>query len=428
MTAAISGVECSHPVGRVTGVLGNQIHVKGLPSDTGLGDRVQFSGATGTLLGEIIRLHPDQVDVLVEGVADGVSIGTIVRRIARPVFAPDFGWIGRVIDPDGMPLDGRPLWPGRESAATHGKVLAANSRRSMGTRMETGIATLNTLLPIVRGQRVGLFAGSGVGKSTLLAKLAQGIEADVIVIALVGERGREVRDFTQTHLGAEGMARTIVVAATSDRAPSVRRRCVWSATSVAEHFRDAGLQVLLLCDSVTRFCESHREVAVAAGEGANLRGFPPSTQGAVAALCERAGPGMDDTGDITAVYTVLVAGSDMEEPVADMMRGILDGHIILDRTIAEGGRFPAIDVLRSVSRALPAAADAVENQLINQARRTIALYDGAEMMIKSGLYEAGSDPDLDKAIDRHDSLEKFLALTDGRSAQAHFAALKQTLT
>lgn len=427
MTAAIAALEGACPVGRVTGVIGNQIHVSGLPPDTGLGDRVQLLGMTGPLLGEIIRLHPEQVDVLVEGVADGVSIGTIVRRVARPTFAPHIGWIGRVIDPDGLPLDGRPLWPGKESASAYGKVLPANSRRPMGARMETGIAALNTLLPIVRGQRVGLFAGSGVGKSTLLAKLAQGIEADVIVIALVGERGREVRDFTQTHLGAAGMARTIVIAATSDRAPSVRRRCVWSATAVAEHFRDAGLQVLLLCDSVTRFCESHREVAVAAGEGANLRGFPPSTQGAVAALCERAGPGTEGIGDITAVYTVLVAGSDMEEPVADMMRGILDGHIILDRTIAEGGRFPAIDALRSVSRALPAAADAVENDLINRARRVIALYDGAEMMIKSGLYETGSDPELDKAIDCHEPLEKFLSLTDGRPAQAHFAALKQTL-
>jgi flagellum-specific ATP synthase len=253
------------------------------------------------------------------------------------------------------------------------------------------------------------------------------VNADIIVIALVGERGREVRHFTQDVLGLEGMARAIVVAATSDTAPHMRRRCAWAATAVAEYFRDQGLQVLLLCDSVTRFCEAHREVAASAGEETSLRGFPPSTGGAIAALCERAGPGQEGTGDITAIYTVLVAGSDMEEPVADMLRGILDGHIILDREIAERGRFPAIDVLRSVSRALPAAATPLENSLINQTRKRLGTYDKAALMIQAGLYEAGSDKDIDAAIKSQPAIERFLALKDGKSPEQHFAALRLAL-
>jgi len=308
-----------------------------------------------------------------------------------------------------------------------GEVLPANDRRPLGARMETGIAALNTLLPLVSGQRVGLFAGSGVGKSTLLANLAKGISADIIVIALVGERGREVREFTAKTLGEDGMRRAIVVAATSDRSPNIRRRCAWSATAIAEYFRDKGLQVLLLCDSITRFCEAHREVAVASGENANLRGYPASTNGIVAGLCERAGPGLETVGDITAIYTVLVAGSDMEEPIADMMRGILDGHIVLERKIAERGRFPAIDILRSVSRSLPAAADKVENELIALARKHISTYDKSEMMIKAGLYEAGSDKELDRAVESHDRLDRFLEIIDGRAATAHFASLRQCL-
>lgn len=427
MTIALQSLEVACPTGRAIGVAGNTVKVDGLPGQTQLGDRVSLSVAGMTLAGEIIRLGTGAHDVLVDGSADGVAIGTPVRKLPRPRFAPHDGWIGRVIDPDGQPLDGRPLLPGLGQAGLQRNPPSPHQRKPLGKRMETGLSALNTFLPLVQGQRIGLFAGSGVGKSTLLAQLARGIDADVIVIALVGERGREVRHFTEDVLGPEGMKRAVVVAATSDRAPQVRRRCAWAATATAEYFRDQGKQVLLLCDSVTRFCEAHREVAVSAGEAAQLRGFPASTSGAVAALCERAGPGVAGTGDVTAVYTVLVAGSDMEEPIADMMRGILDGHIVLDRKIAEQGRFPAIDVLRSVSRSLPGAADDIENRLITQARQRLATYDRAALMVQAGLYEAGSDPDIDTAIASHSALEKFLTLTDGRTAKHHFAALKQSL-
>jgi flagellum-specific ATP synthase len=197
--------------------------------------------------------------------------------------------------------------------------------------LETGTAVFDTLLPLVQGQRIGLFAGSGVGKSSLLARLARGVQADVVVIALIGERGREVKDFTDDVLGPEGMARSVVVAATSDQPPVVRRRCAWAAMAVAEHFRDMGLHVLFLADSVTRFAEAHREVALAGGEVAALRGHPPSVAHAIMSLAERAGPGAEGTGDITAVFSVLVAGSDMEEPVADILRGVLDTQGVKDR-------------------------------------------------------------------------------------------------
>jgi flagellum-specific ATP synthase len=280
----------------------------------------------------------------------------------------------------------------------------------------------------VQGQRIGLFAGSGVGKSTLLGDLARGNGADVIVIGLVGERGRELRHFIQDVLGPDGMAKSVVIAATSDRAPQVRRRCALAAMTVAEHFRDAGKQVLLIIDSVTRFCEAHREVAVAAGEAANLRGYPVSTGAAIAGLCERAGPGAGDMGDITAIFSVLVAGSDMEEPVADMLRGVLDGHVVLDRDIAERGRFPAVNVLRSVSRALPAAATAQENSMIAQARAHLAAYERSALMIQSGLYVPGSDKSIDAAIACYQALDDFLTIKDQRGPLAHFAKLRQAMS
>jgi len=428
VTAAIAHASARRRVGRVAKVAGTRIHIVGLPRQSKIGERVFVGDERADIAGEIIAITQDGVDALIDGSTDGVAVDDPVTLSPPPRFAPSANWIGRVVDPDGLPLDGRPLLPGVAERSIWNRPPKAHARRGFGARLETGYAILNTMLPIVQGQRIGLFAGSGVGKSTLLGDLAKVIEADVIVISLVGERGRELRHFVEDVLGAEGMARSIVVAATSDRAPQVRRRCAWSATTVAEYFRDQGHQVLLLCDSVTRFCEAHREVASFAGEAANLRGFPPSTAGAVAGLCERAGPGSHNMGDITAIYTVLVAGSDMEEPVADMLRGVLDGHIVLDRQIAEAGRFPAIDVLRSVSRALPAAATRVENDIIKKARAHLGAYDRAPLMVQAGLYEQGSDPQVDAAIAVHDELEKFLAAKDKRPATVHFSALRKIVS
>lgn len=409
LTAEIASLPRFMPVGRVAEVGRTTLAVAGL-EECSVGDRVQLARADGSsLAGEIARVTDGGVAVLPEGPTDGVRLGAPVAARGPAVIAPDASWIGRVIDPDGRPLDGRPLLRGLQARPLRAAPPGAGARRPLGDRLVTGLAAFDTLLPLVRGQRVGLFAGSGVGKSSLLAMLAQGVNADVIVLALIGERGREVRDFVERVLGPRGMARTVVVAATSDQAPLLRRRCAWTAMAVAEHFRDEGCQVLLLADSVTRFAEAHREIALAEGEPAGLRGFPPSTVQAVTHLSERAGPGAGQAGDITAVFTVLVAGSDMEEPVADLMRGTLDGHVVLSRRIAERGRFPAIDLLRSVSRSLPEAASEEENALIALARRRIAAYEDAETMVQAGLYTTGSDPEIDAAIEAWPKLERFLA-------------------
>lgn len=300
-------------------------------------------------------------------------------------------------------------------------------RRRLGARLDTGLAVFDTLLPIVQGQRIGLFAGSGVGKSTLLSQLAKGVSADVVVIAMIGERGRELREFVESTLGPQGMARAVVVAATSDQSPLMRRRCAWAAMTVAEHFRDAGRHVLFLADSITRFAEAHREIALAGGESPSYRGFPPSTANLIMALAERSGPGPEGAGDITGIFSVLVAGSDMEEPIADILRGVLDGHVVLDRTIAERGRFPAIDVLKSVSRSLPQAASTQENALIARARAVLGAYAESELMIRAGLYAAGSDPVLDEAVRLYPGLDGFVAKR-AENAQESFALLAESLS
>ena len=243
---------------------------------------------------------------------------------------------------------------------------------------------------------------------------------------MVGERGRELREFVESVLGPEGMARAVVVAATSDQSPLMRRRCAWAAMAVAEHFRDAGRHVLFLADSITRFAEAHREIALASGEAPSHRGFPPSTSQMIMALAERSGPGPEGSGDITAIFSVLVAGSDMEEPVADILRGVLDGHVVLDRAIAERGRFPAVEVLRSVSRSLPHAATDPENALIGRARAALGLYAESELMIKAGLYAPGSDPKLDEAVRLWPALDGFAARTSP-DAGTSFAMLADAL-
>jgi flagellum-specific ATP synthase len=281
----------------------------------------------------------------------------------------------------------------------------------VGTRIETGIKAIDTLLPLCRGQRLGIFAGSGVGKSSLLAMLARHVAVDVIVIGLIGERGKEVNEFLEDTLGPEGMARAVTVIATSDEPPLVKRQAARLTLAVAEFFRDQGQQVLCLFDSITRFAEAQREIGLASGEPPTSRAYPPSTFSEMSALLERAGPGRrnDSQGDITAVFTVLVQGGDMDEPVADAVRAILDGHLVLNRSIAEHGRFPAIDVLKSVSRALPACHSASENELVAAARKAIADYEAMGTMIRIGAYRAGSDPAIDHAIRLRPEFESFLA-------------------
>ncbi|WP_299888523.1 FliI/YscN family ATPase [uncultured Ruegeria sp.] len=415
-------------VGLVSGVAHGVIEISGLTKQARIGDLLTLQRCSGPdLAGEVLDVGANHIHMMPNSAPDGVSLGDRVCLDPSPDFAPGMHWLGRVIDPFGNALDGKPLLNGGQDRNIQQAPPPAVRRKPLGERMATGLAVLNTMLPILRGQRIGLFAGSGVGKSTLLATLARSMQADVVVVALIGERGREVNEFVTRALGPETMKHSVVVAATSDQSALARRRCAWSAASLAEYLRDQGMHVLLLADSVTRFAEAHREIAVAMGESPSLRGFPPSVTPLIANLCERAGPGTQDQGDITAVFSVLVAGSDMDEPVADMLRGVLDGHIVLSRDIAERGRFPAIDLSRSVSRSLPGAASEAENQIIAETRKLVGSYEQSEVMIKAGLYSEGADPLLDQAVRVHDELDSFFGKADAEGVENSFSHLSLIL-
>jgi flagellum-specific ATP synthase len=396
--AALDRVSNHRRRGRVVALAEAAIEVAGLTHQARIGDGIVVDAAGTAVAGEIVGVRERYVRAMTYAPCDGISIGSRVTLDRRDGVHPSARWIGRIVDAFGAPLDGRPLAPGTATAPLRRAAPEPARRKPLGGRIATGLAVFDTMLPLARGQRIGIFAGSGVGKSTLLADLARGVEADVVVLGLIGERGREVNHFVGDVLGAAGMARSVVIAATSDQSPLVKRRAAWMAMATAEVFRDEGAHVLLLLDSLTRFAEAHREIALTAGEAPTLRAFPPSTANLIAALCERAGPGPVGSGDITGICSVLVAGSDMEEPVADITRGVLDGHVVLDRAIAERGRFPAVDVRRSVSRSLPAIASDGENARLGAARRVLTAYEEAALMIQTGLYAAGSDAEVDRAI------------------------------
>jgi flagellum-specific ATP synthase len=314
-----------------------------------------------------------------------------------------------VLDAFGTPLDDGPPPPaGLRVYPLDGSPVPAHRRRPLGPRLELGLRALDLFTPCRRGQRLGLFAGTGVGKSTALAMAARRSGADALVVALIGERGRELLEFVRETLGADGLARSVVVAATSDQPPLVRRRAAHAALAIAEALRDDGLDVLLLFDSVTRYAMALREIHLAAGEPPTARGYPPSVFAALPRLLERAGTGAGP-GSITALFSVLVEGDDTEEPIADAVRGILDGHVVFDRRLAERGLYPAIDVLRSLSRSAPGCYAPEEAALVLEARRVLALAGEMAELVQLGAYKAGTDPAVDRALRLRPLLERLIA-------------------
>ena len=424
LTEEIASLSFKTRRGYVTGVIAGKLELSGLDICANIGDIVEvIDGNNAGLKSEIVSITKGKTTSLPFSNAGFPAIGDTVELSTNSDLKPNDSWIGRVIDAFGDPLDGRSIFPGSIKAPLWNSPPSARERRSLTTRLSTKMAIMDTILPIARGQRIGIFAGSGVGKTTLLANLAKNIEAEIIVIGLVGERGREIRDFIEKGLGVEGMKRCVIVAATSDQSPLIKRRAAQSATAIAEYFRDQGRHVLLIIDSITRFAEAHREVALAGDENPSLRAYPPSTSNMIASLTERAGTGANSQGDITAIYSVLVAGADMDEPVADMTRGLLDGHIVLDREISERGRFPAINVRRSVSRSLPEIATEEENDLIKRARRLLSAYEDSEALIKTGLYASGSDPQIDEAILKWPMLDQLVEQDGIPDCESSFALL-----
>jgi flagellum-specific ATP synthase len=383
------------PEGRVHDVVGLLVEVVGVTAATG--DRIEIQRSGGTLLAEVLGFRNGRLLCAPLGPTKGVEPGALVRRHARGSSIPvGDGLLGRVVDAFGTPIDG-----GAPILAAHRASLAREPPPSFGrkpieTPIETGVRALDALLPIGRGQRVGLFAGTGVGKSTLLGMLCRRASADIVVVGLIGERGREVGDFVRGALGP-GLARSVVVAATSDASPLVRAQGAYAATAVAEHFRDRGANVLLVMDSVTRFAMALREATLAAGEPPVTKGYTPSVFAALPTLLERAGNTAGE-GSITAIYTVLVEGDDLSDPIADAVRGILDGHIVLSRALGERGVFPAIDVLKSVSRVTNDITTVEHRASMTQARGLLGAHREASDLIKIGAYAAGSDPLIDASI------------------------------
>jgi flagellum-specific ATP synthase len=328
---------------------------------------------------------------------------------AQPTIAPTEAWLGRVVNALGQPIDGKgPLLIGDNYQPLRSAPPPAHLRSRVKGKLDLGVRAINTFLTCCRGQRMGIFAGSGVGKSILMSMVARYTSADVSVIGLIGERGREVQEFIHDDLGAEGLARSVVIVATSDEAPLMRRQAAFMTLSVAEYFRDQGKDVLCLMDSVTRFAMAQREIGLSAGEPPTTKGYPPTVFAELPKLLERAGPGLANGGTITGLFTVLVDGDDHNEPIADATRGILDGHIVLERAIAERGRYPAVNILRSVSRTMPACNSDEENEIVGQARRHLAAYENMAEMIRLGAYRKGSNQEVDAAMNYYGAIEDFL--------------------
>ncbi|MFO1188025.1 MAG: flagellar protein export ATPase FliI [Alphaproteobacteria bacterium] len=404
--------------GRVTAIQGMLVEVGGIQRSLSVGSRCRLVGRDGrAVLCEAVGFRDGRVLLLPFGPLDGIGLGCKAEIMGfESVVYPHAGWLGRVVNALGEPIDGKgPLPLGDGAYNLRASPPPAHSRHRVEGKIDLGVRALNVFTTCCRGQRMGIFAGSGVGKSVLLSMIARYTAADVNVIGLVGERGREVQEFIHNQLGPEGLAHSVVVVATSDESPLMRRQAAHLTLAIAEFFRDRDKDVLCLMDSVTRVAMAQREIGLSAGEPPASKGYTPTVFAELPKLLERAGPGAGK-GTITGLFTVLVEGDDHNEPIADAVRGILDGHIVLERSIAERGRFPAVNILRSLSRTMPDCNTPEQTALVAAARRHLAAYENMADLIRLGAYKKGSDPAVDAAIGFYPALEAFLVQDIGERA------------
>jgi flagellum-specific ATP synthase len=375
-----------------------------------IGSRCQIENNHGnTIEAEVVGFSGERIFLMPTGEIHGLEPECRVIPLGRHCMADvGFGLLGRVIDGAGKPLDSKGPLRTETKVSLTGVPINPLSRKPIREPLDVGVRCINSILSVGRGQRMGLFAGTGVGKSVLLGMMTKYTTADVVVVGLIGERGREVNEFVQNILGEVGMKRAVVVATPADYPPLMRVHGALLATSIAEYFRQQGLNVLLLMDSLTRFAQAHREIALAIDEPPATKGYPPSVFAKLPHLVERAGNADIGGGSITAFYTVLTEGDDNNDPIADAARGVLDGHIVLSRSLAEAGHFPAIDIEASISRVMPDIAEEKHLQMARELRRLYSLYQQNKDLISVGAYQPGTDPRIDKAIEKNQSILEFL--------------------
>ena len=414
----LEGVKAVKYYGEVSRLSGLLIECIGLNKVLSVGSRVKIYGRKNEeLIAEIVGFSNNSALMMPFKDLEGVGVGNKVEMLseASGIF-PTNAWLGRVVNALGEPIDDKgPLALGPKEYAIKAMPPQASKRRRVHGKVDLGVRALNTFTTCCNGQRLGIFAGSGVGKSMTMSMIARFSNADVNVIGLIGERGREVQEFIEDYLGKEGLKRSVVIVATSDESALMRKYAAYMTMAVSEYFRDEGKKVLCMMDSVTRFAMAQREIGLSVGEPPTSKGYTPTVFAELPRLLERAGP-CEGEGTITGLFSVLVDGGDHDEPVADAVRGILDGHIVLERKIAERGRYPSINILKSISRTMPNCNNEFENKIVMRARNLLSTYDDMAEMIRLGAYRKGTDPNVDEAIHYYPLLEEFISQRAGEKA------------
>lgn len=398
-----------HFGGRVSSVKGILIEAVGLANIAPIGTKCYIKNGKEEILCEVLGFENEKAYLMPFGEIEGIKVNSeVVVDSIKNEFFPCDGWMGRVIDGLGKPIDEKgPLPLGEKSYVLQNPSPPPQQRNRVAGKIDLGVRAIDSFITCCYGQRMGIFAGSGVGKSVLISMLTRYAKTDVKVIGLIGERGREVKEFIEEYLGEEGLKTAVIIVATGDKPALLRKQAAYLTMTVAEYFRDQGKEVMCIIDSLTRFAMAQREIGLSVGEPPSTKGYTPSVFSELPKLLERAGPGVGK-GNITGLFTVLVEGDDQNEPISDTVRGILDGHIVLDRAIAERGRFPAINILKSISRTMPGCNNDKENRLVVYARKVMSTYNDMAEMIRLGAYKKGSDPEVDFAINAHPQLESFL--------------------